>query len=141
MADVKGVNYTTDEAGQSIDLLDRGSFRGKARVYIDSYEAAALAAGSTIKVGPVQLQTGIIILGIKVFFDALGGATIDVGDADDADRYIDGADVSSAGMKDSDLVDGANYKVTGTDDNIIVIKTFTAAITGTIKVQIFASEE
>lgn len=145
MADVKGVNFTLDEAGTSGSLLAAGTFRGKNRVYVDSYEAAALAAGSTIKLGPKQLQPGIIIIGIAIYFDALGGATVDVGDADDADRYIDGADVSAIGKSESDRPDGANYAIVGqfagTTDDIILLTTITAAITGTIKIQIFASEE
>jgi hypothetical protein len=145
MAAVKGVNFTLVEAGTSNSLLDRGIFRGKIRVYQDSYEAAALGIGSTIQLGPNGLQPGIRIIGIAIYFDALGAATVDVGDADDADRYIDGADVSAVGKAESDRPDGANYEivgqVAGTTDDIIVLTTIGAAITGTIKINIFASEE
>lgn len=145
MADVRAVNNTLSQAGTSNSLFDRGVFRGKLRIYEDTYEAAALAIGSTIKVGPNKLRPGVRVESIKVFHDALGAATIDVGDTDDPDRYIDGADVSAVGKAESDRPDGANYKVIGSDagtvDDEILITTIAAAITGTIKVQIITSEE
>lgn len=141
MADVKGVNYTLEEAGLSSGKLDRGVWRGKSRVYFDRYEAVALAIGSTIKLGPVKLQKGIRIKSVKIYHDALGAATIDVGDVGDPDRYIDGADVSAVGKADSDRPDGANYKVTGTDDDSILLTTIAAALNGTIVAEIETSEE
>lgn len=145
MADVRAVNNTLSQAGTSGSLLDRGVFRGKLRVYEDTYEAAALAIGSTIKVGPNKLRPGVRVESVIIFFDALGAATVDVGDTDNPDRYIDGGDVSAIGRIVSNLPDGASYKVIGSDagtvDDEILITTIAAAITGTIKVQIITSEE
>lgn len=142
MSAVKGVNFTLDEGGTSKALLDRGTFRGKLRVYEDSYEASGLANPSTIQIGPLKLQKNVKIVAIILSFDALGGSTtLSVGDAASATRYINAVATNAAGSKRSDLVDGMFYKVTGTNDDIILITLGGGVATGTIKIAIITSEE
>lgn len=141
MSSVRGVNNTLVNAGTSGSLIDAGVLRGKVRVYQDIYEAAALANGSDITMGK-QLQPGTRVIGIFIAWDALGaGVTLDVGDANNADRYIDGEVATNPGSKWGDLVDGVNYEVTGTDDDLILITTGVGAATGTIKINILTAEE
>ena len=141
--DVKGVNFTLDENGNSGNVFARGVFRGKLRRYIDTYELAALEADSTIKVGPKILQPGVRVVGIKLYNDALGASTtLDVGDSEDDNRYISAYNSSSAGRKDSDLIAGVDYVIgTNDGDNVILVTIEGATGTGTIKVEIITAEE
>ena len=142
MSTVYGTNYTKYRAPSPDNITDPGELAGKVRVMTDTYEASALAAASTIYMGK-PLPVGARILNVILAFDALGSATISVGDASDADRFIDATDVSSAGMVDmaeGDNVDGLLYKITAATDDII-LTTASAAITGTVKVIIFYTYE
>lgn len=137
MATVYGVNYTKYLTPTASNITDSGELEGKVRVMTDSYEAAAVALGSTIYMGK-PLPGGARILNIKLGFDALGGSsTLAVGDADSAARYMAAGSSASAGirdMADETTVDGLLHEVTtGTDDEII-ITTAGAAITGTIRI-------
>lgn len=140
MSAVKGVQRTLMDTPTPANRVEAGLFDGRLKVSHDTYEAAALAIGSTIDMGGT-LPKNCHVIAVLVSYDALGSATIDVGDDEDTDRYIDGQDVSTAGAKLSDLVDGHGYKVdmttTSTPDNQVVITTAGAAITGTIAITIF----
>lgn len=149
MADYYGVQATKTLTPTGANIVDPGLLGGRVRCMVDTYEAAAVAAGSTIQMGQA-LPKGARVLNVILAHDALGAATVDVGDADNADRYIDGADVSSAGVVGSDeaaLVDGLAYKVLGTgatasgDDKTILITTISAAITGTIKLIVYYTHD
>ena len=63
------------------------------------------------------------------------GLTIDVGDSDTVDRYIDGADVATAaGSASMTDVDGFMYEIgTNDGDDIIQAKLLGGAGTGTLK--------
>lgn len=138
MATVYGTNYTKYQDPISTNITDPGELEGKVRVMTDTYEASALAAGSTIYMGK-PLPVGARILDVVVGFDALGSATIIVGDASDDNRYITSSSVSSAGIVDmADLaaVDGMLYEITSATDDII-ITTASASITGTINIVIY----
>ena len=77
---------------------------------------------------------------IVVQFDALGSATIAVGDSADADRYITATSVSSAGqmsMSQEGAIDGFGYENTAETD--ILLTTGSAAISGTVKCAVFYS--
>src|SRR3990167_6703043 len=136
MANVNGTNYAKSigsGSGSSVDIVDPGVLGGKVRVLIDTYEAASLASGSSILVGKI-LQAGARIIDILLGFDALGASsTLAVGDQASSARYLDAADSSSAGIRsivEEDNVNGMNYKVTGTTDNVIRIAMGGAAGTG-----------
>ena len=137
MSDVQGVNTTKYDAGTSdTTWIDQGLIKSGLKVWTDSYEAAALAAGQTI--GVAQLPAGAVIHGIDLEFDALGAATVDVGDSTDPNRYKNAVDVSSADSDTGILVDGAQYVIgTNAGDNDIIITTAAAAITGTIKSTVY----
>lgn len=137
MAEVEGINVTKFDAGTSdTTWIDQGLVKSSIRVWSDVFEASALSANDTIVIA--VLPDGAIVHGISIQFDALGAATVDVGDSDDVDRYKDGIDVSSAGSDNSILPDGAQYVIgTNTGDNRITILVLSAAITGTIKSAVY----
>ena len=82
MASVKGVNFTNITADPIVNA-DSGEWSGKLRVQYDTYEASSLASGSDISVA--RLPKGAKVYDIVVHFDALGSATIKVGDSADAE--------------------------------------------------------
>lgn len=149
MAKYYGANATKALTPIASNILGPGLLGGNVRCMIDTYEAAAVAAGSTIDMGQ-KLPVGAKVVGVKMFFDALGSATISVGDADSAARYLAATSVSSAGgvdMEEGDKVDGMAYEVLGTgataslDDTQILLTTASAAITGTVKLVVFYTVE
>ena len=137
MASVKGVNFTKRTA-EPVEKVIASQSHGRLRVQYDSYEASSLASGSDISVA--KLPAGAIVYDIVVHFDALGSATIAVGDSADADRYITATSVSSAGqmsMSQEGAIDGFGYENTAETD--ILLTTGSAAISGTIKCAVFYS--
>ena len=137
MASVKGVNFTKRTA-EPVEKVIASQSHGRLRVQYDSYEASSLASGSDISVA--KLPAGAIVYDIVVHFDALGSATIAVGDSADADRYITATSVSSAGqmsMSQEGAIDGFGYENTAETD--ILLTTGSAAITGTVKCTVFYS--
>lgn len=136
MADVYGANVTKYRAGTKQDnWIDQGLVKSGLKIWSDSYEAAALAAGQIIQIA--ELPVGAVVHGIILAFDALGAATVNVGDSADDNRYLNAIDVSAAGYVVGGLVDGLQYVIgTNTDDDEIIITTAAAAITGTIKAAI-----
>ena len=135
MASVYGVNATKAADPSPSNILNPGTLGGKVRVMVDSYEAAALAAASTITIGKA-LPVGAIVIGGKLSWDALGaGVTLAVGDATTADRYLAATAAAAAGIANlPDDVDGLSYVITGTADTVIKITTAVAAATGTISI-------
>ena len=102
------------------------------RVQYDTYEASSLASGSDISVA--RLPKGAKVYDIVVHFDALGSATISVGDSGAAARYIAATSVSSAGqmsMSQEGAIAGVGYENTAETD--ILLTTGSASISGTIK--------
>ena len=137
MASVKGVNFTKRTA-EPVEKVIASQSHGRLRVQYDSYEASSLASGSDISVA--KLPAGAIVYDIVVQFDALGSATIAVGDSADADRYITATSVSSAGqmsMSQEGAIDGFRYENTAETD--ILLTTGSAAISGTVKCAVFYS--
>lgn len=146
MSSVKGVNRTLMDTPTPGNRLDPGLFDGRVKVSPDTYEASILATGSDIKMGGTLLK-GTRILAIHLAWDALGGdATLSVGDAEEAARYISAVSAIATGEKWGDVVDGINYEVDETDsdnlDNQIVITVGgSSAVTGTIKITIFYTRD
>ena len=131
MASVKGTNFTNITA-DPIVKIDSGEWSGKMRVQYDTYEASSLASGSDISVA--RLPKGAKVYDIIVHFDALGSATISVGDSGAAARYIAATSVSSAGqmsMSQEGAIAGVGYENTAETD--ILLTTGSASISGTIK--------
>lgn len=140
-----GVNKTKTLTPIGGNILSPGLLGGRVRCMVDTYEAAAEAAGSIIQMGQA-LPVGAKVLQVMLAFDALGSATIAVGDLDVVDRYLTATSVASAGVvstTEDDNVDGIAYEVLGTgatqslDDTQIMLTTASASITGTIKLIVF----
>ena len=146
MSVVKGVNRTKMDSATPANRLTAGEFDGRVKVMNGSYEALALEAGSTIKVGGT-LPTGAKVLEIRLMCDALGGSvTLVVGDAEDPNRYILATAMNTANKVTSiNAIDGRAYVVdmttASTPDNQVVILTAGAAATGTIKIQIYFTND
>lgn len=99
------------------------------------YEAAALEAGSTIKIG-VPIPKGARLVNLVVFADDLGttAGTLEVGDSGDTDRFLSAYATGSATFKSlaaNGRIDNMYYEFTS--DTQLLITTAGAAITGTIK--------
>lgn len=146
MASVNGTNYAKTADPTSSNILDRAVIGGKVKVMHDSYEAASLASGTTIKIGK-DLQSGDRILDVWIVADALGdNVTLSAGDSDTATRYISATVANTANLRiDLDQIDGFNYEIgTNSGDNTILIttgsSTGTQAATGTIKVCVLYAE-
>jgi len=138
MAAVIGVNTTKVDAGTSnANWVDQGRIKSSLKVMSETYEAAALASGSTIKVA--NLPAGAVVQSAVLYFDALGaGVTISLGDSDTAARYTTAIVTTSAGSAIADKVDGAGYEIgSNAGDTALLLTTGVGAATGTIKVVIF----
>lgn len=138
---VKGVNFTKQETPKSTNIIDMGIWGGKVRVQIDNYTTSGCDANSTIKMA--KLPVGATFLGMLIFHGALGtSVTMDVGDADDVDRYADGLDVAAAGIKETWAANlGQGYKVLGVgaaqslDDTEVMLTILSANADDSIAIQ------
>lgn len=140
MATVNSTTYEAQAAGKI--ALSQGVADATLHVVTTTYEASAAAANTVINL--FKLPKGVVIQNIVVAFDDLGtGVTIDIGDAGDVDRYVDGLDVASAaGSAVGITADGLGYIIgtdTEHDDTIITAKVLGAAATGTLKVACYYS--
>jgi hypothetical protein len=135
MAAVKGDNRTKLDTNIGANVMDTGENRANVSVIFDRYTAAALAAGSTIKVGDV-VPFGSTIVDIVLSYAALGASsTLSVGDSASATRYINAISSASAGVTRLSLAATFGYRIgTNAGDNQIVITTAGAAITGLVTV-------
>lgn len=140
MSAVVGVQTTKFAAGSGgSNWVPPGFIKTEAKKWYDYYEASALADASTIKIA--TLPKGAKIVGVTLAFDALGSATLAMGDSTTADRYITATSVASAGRTQAINIDGLGYVIgTATDDEHILLTVASAAITGTIKVVIDYTE-
>lgn len=143
MSAVSGVQQTKIDAGGLSNMHAEGVRDGRVKVIVDSYEAAALATSSTIKMGGV-LPAGARILGFTLAYDNISTVSLSVGDSASAARYLASFDTAAtAGIKNEILVDGLDYVVgTASGDNQIIISTTgVSAATGTIKLAVFYSKD
>lgn len=132
------VNSTTYEKQVAAKVeLKQGVANATVHSISTTYEANAAAANTVINL--FKLPKGVLVQNFLVSHDDLGtGITLDIGDADDADRYVDGLSVStSAGSTAGILPDGLNYIIgtaTENDDTVVTAKILGGAATGTLKV-------
>lgn len=132
------VNSTTYEAQAAGKIaLSQGVADASLHCITTTYEASAAAANTVINL--FKLPKGVTIQNFVVAHDDLGtGVTLDIGDAGDGDRYVDGLAVSTAaGSTTGCLVDGIGYVIgtdTEHDDTIVTAKVLGSAATGTLKV-------
>jgi len=134
MTQYNGVNYTLELAGKI--AISQGVTRSDLKVISDTYEAAAIASGSTIVLADVPI--GAVIHGIQVATDALGASTtISIGDSTNATKYLSATSTVAAASIDAINVDGLGYVVgTNPGDNLILATIGGGAATGTIKSEI-----
>ena len=149
MATYYGVNRTLANTPTGSNITDPGVLEGKLRVMLDEYEASAVAIGSIIEIGK-ELPKGARVVDLVMITDALGAATIDIGDYEDADRYNADADVSAGAAHNIDTIGGLNYEVDETytgktvgsgTDRQITLTTAGAEINGTIKIAVLYTVE
>lgn len=108
---------------------------------IDTYTILGTEAdGDVIQMGR-KLPKGSYVIEQILSCDASVAATVtaDVGDAEDADRYMEGVDLSAAAINRIDEPDsGAGYKVDETDEDnldsqvLVTLHTMTTPVAGTI---------
>lgn len=135
MTTVNSTTYTA-QIGAKV-ALSQGIANTTVHCITTTYEASAAASGTVINL--FKLPKGAVIKNFDVAFDDLGtSVTLDVGDAGDGDRYVDGLDVATAaGSKTGCLVDGVGYVIgtdTTHDDTVVTATVGGGAATGTIKV-------
>lgn len=135
MTTVNSDIYAAQIAGKI--TLSQGVADATLHCVVATYEASAAAANTVINL--FKLPKGVVIQNFVVAHDDVGtGVTVDIGDAGDGDRYVDGLSIStSAGSTAGILPDGLGYVIgtdTTNDDTVITAKILGAAATGTIKV-------
>ena len=143
MATVKGVNRTLADTPEGSNIMEPGVQAGKLRVIQETYEAAAIAAGTIIEMGE-YLPKGARIVEVALMTDALGGSVqLIVGDYEDDNRYITATTCNTANQVTRlNAIDGKQYEVDETTagatstDRQITITTSGATATGTIKLEV-----
>lgn len=136
MATVKTDVFTAQEAGKM--AINAGLIQSSVLTACAEYEASALAANDVIQL--VRLPKGAVVKEVVMDFDDLGtGTSADIGDSDDADRYIDGADTATAaGTARLNAIAGRNYRIgTNDGDDVLTLTNLGGSATGTIKVTVF----
>ena len=135
MATVSGVNYTKQTNTPADMVLPRDS-HGRVRVMYDTYEASAVASGSTIQLFKIPVDARV--LDFKIWHDALGSSsTLAFGDSGDVDR-LHAATASSSASIMIPLIAAINTMAgyTYTAETVLSLTTAGASITGTIHVQL-----
>lgn len=91
-------DYRTAAAAAPWSAERPGITGGKLRVMYDEYTFAGEDLASTVKMGE-NIPIGALIVGGYMINEALDASTtLDLGDATDPDRYVDGLDSSSAAI-------------------------------------------
>jgi len=150
MSNVNGVNYAKSINPTLSNRNVPGSVGGRIRSLTETYTFAATPANDTVNIGK-KLSAGAIIHDVILDNAALGaGVIIDIGDADTADRYINGydaqANVTSRGGATAVTgvlqLGGVHYVIgTNTGDDILLATVLIAAATGELKITILYSED
>jgi len=150
MANNDAVNFAKSANPSLSNRNDPGAVGGRVRSLTDQIELSALPANDTINLGKI-LNDGAIVHEIIIHNDTLGaGVLIDVGDSDQADRYINGYDAEANESNQGAVspvtgemaVDGVHYKIgTNDGDSTIIATILIAAATGTLKFTILYSED
>ena len=139
MTTVNSTTYEAQEAGKV--ALSQGVADATLHCITTTYEASSTAANTVINL--FKLPKDVVIQNFVVAFDALGsGTSMDIGDAGDVDKYVDGVTTTSAGSAVGVLPDGLGYVIgtdTEHDDTIVTAKVLGGSATGTIKVACYYS--
>ena len=106
---------------------------------VGTYECDSTAADTILNM--VNVAAGVTVLDCKIIFDDLGtGITVDVGDGDLVDRFMDGIDVATAGGV-SYSTNEAAFPRTYTTADTIDIKILGGTATGTITLIAYMTAE
>jgi len=133
MATVYGVNRTKILDPKGNNILDPGLVSGRVRSITDSYVAVALTRGY-IYIGPT-LPVGAIITEVTINENCTSSNHLTVGTSQNPALFLAIFNTSRNTLSvGPQTVAGANYVVTGTSDNCIVIENSgNVLMTGTIK--------
>jgi hypothetical protein len=129
VVDSKSVNKTKfDNGGIGENSQDRGELQAGCLEQYDSFVTVAADATSTLSLR--DLPEGAKIRGIEVTYGALGtSVTIDIGDSDSVNRYMDAAAlVDAGGVSRNMLPAGVNYIIGTNDGDEVMIITFNVAV-------------
>lgn len=144
MATVKGDLKTVADSGTENHTNPAGSINALVRVSHDTYEASALASGSLIEIG-TKLPLNSYVYEVIAAYDAMGSNTsLEVGDAEDPNRYITNTATTSAGVTRLNAITGLGYKIdettaSTTDRQVLAKVVDSGAMTGSLAVAIFWS--
>ena len=140
MATVYGVNATKNNSPNHQNIIDSPQYGGRVRWMHDSYEAAAVAKGSSIVMGQ-KVPKGAYILPIsKVYHDALGAnSAIAIGTSELGADLSASEDTTAAGTVEiGNDVDSFGAALSS-DSNIWVTASGTGALTGTLRLDLYYS--
>ena len=133
MSEVMGINFTK-AASPVLNSLLGADWRGKVRVCMDRYEAASLAAGSTIKVAQAK-KDEVFVIGFVIADDLSSAGTLILGDSGDPDRFLAATVFTTAGQcTQCAKAEGVGYKNTTTSPIPIILKTGVEEATGAVEV-------
>jgi hypothetical protein len=137
MATVYGVNATKNLAPTHQTLIGGDENQARVRWMHDSYEAAALAAGSVLVLGNKVPAGAQILPGSLISFDAMGSNTqCTIGTTVSGVDLAAAAAMTSAGnIAINDLVDLYGTK-SSSAKNIYVTATSSGAWTGTVRMSL-----
>lgn len=140
MAYGKGVNKTIIDSITPSTVLDPGLAGGQVKCFVDYYTGTTAEAGDTLTVemGP-ELPVGAKILSVGIDCPATG-ITIDVGDADDTDRYISAAAASTCSYCDN-VTAALGYEIDGDDDQQILLTLSAACAAVEVKLVVMYTVE
>lgn len=138
MADYYGANSTKYNTPAPATFMG-AEWGGKVRAMHDTYSFASIASGKTVQVG--VLKPGEVFLTGWIHGADLGSATtLQLGDADDDDRYLAATVFTTANqVTQCAKADGIGYKNSGTTDIPLLLKTGTEEATGAVEVIILIS--
>lgn len=136
----EGVNYALAQGVETGSKIPRAEQMGLVRTLIETY-ADGGEANTVVYLGD-KLPNGAIVLGMEVICNyADASLTLDIGDADDIDRYADGLDASSAiNGRIAIPTAGVGYVIgTADGDNQLQVKLLGATASGAFKIVVYYS--
>ena len=139
MASVYGVARTLKRTG-TVNTIDPQIQGASIKWVYDSYEAAALASGSTIELFGMDLPAGARIVDWIIDHDALSTVDLEFGTKDDVDEFMASTSCASADKKnftDDGVAASLGFEITeGDGQKLVITNSGASAATGTIKVAV-----
>jgi len=131
MTTLNADNYTKVASPDPINYLGC-EWEGKVRAMYDTITLASAVTGTLIACG--TLRKGEVFIGCDLYCAAFGsGATLQLGDDTDDDRYMAAQEVATAGrVTGKEATAGFGYKATA--DTVLYLKTGGIEMTGKIQI-------